>query len=67
MNKTIILIVVLIILALGAYLMAKNKAIAPGADSGEQVFCTMDAMQCPDGSYVGRTGPNCEFSPCPGQ
>jgi len=26
--------------------------------------CTMDAMQCPDGSYVGRTGPKCEFI-CP--
>ncbi len=28
------------------------------------VACTMDAKQCPDGSYVGRTGPNCEFI-CP--
>ncbi len=26
--------------------------------------CTMDAMECPDGSFVGRTGPNCEFI-CP--
>ncbi|OHA92006.1 MAG: hypothetical protein A3J09_00720 [Candidatus Zambryskibacteria bacterium RIFCSPLOWO2_02_FULL_51_21] len=67
MRKTFILIVVLIALAIVAYLLAKNKAAAPGLDSGEQVFCTMDAMQCPDGSYVGRTGPNCEFSPCPGQ
>lgn len=32
----------------------------------EQVFCTQEAMLCPDGSYVGRTGPNCEFAPCPG-
>jgi hypothetical protein len=30
-----------------------------------QKACTMEAMLCPDGSYVGRTGPNCEFSPCP--
>lgn len=30
----------------------------------EPVACTMDAKQCPDGSYVGRTGPNCEFI-CP--
>ncbi|MEM4272409.1 MAG: META domain-containing protein, partial [Candidatus Bilamarchaeaceae archaeon] len=22
---------------------------------------------CPDGSAVGRTGPNCEFAPCPGE
>lgn len=28
--------------------------------------CTMEAKLCPDGSAVGRTGPNCEFSPCPG-
>jgi hypothetical protein len=27
----------------------------------EPVACTMDALQCPDGSFVGRTGPNCEF------
>jgi hypothetical protein len=25
----------------------------------------MDAMICPDGSAVGRTGPNCAFAPCP--
>ncbi len=31
------------------------------------VACTMDARLCPDGSYVGRTGPNCEFKPCPGE
>lgn len=31
----------------------------------EPVFCTMDAKLCPDGSYVGRTGPNCEFTACP--
>ncbi len=30
----------------------------------EGVMCTMDAMQCPDGSYIGRTGPTCEFV-CP--
>jgi len=30
-------------------------------DGEEIVACTMDAMLCPDGSYVGRTGPSCEF------
>ncbi len=29
------------------------------------VACTMDAKICPDGTGVGRTGPNCEFAPCP--
>jgi len=27
--------------------------------------CTMEAKVCPDGTSVGRTGPNCEFAPCP--
>jgi len=30
----------------------------------QQVGCTMEAMLCPDGSSVGRTGPNCEFARC---
>ncbi len=30
------------------------------------VICTADAMQCPDGSYVGRSGPSCQFRACPG-
>lgn len=25
------------------------------------IACTMDAKMCPDGTYVGRSGPNCEF------
>lgn len=27
--------------------------------------CTMEARLCPDGSAVGRSGPSCEFDPCP--
>lgn len=30
------------------------------------VACTQEAMICPDGSAVGRVGPNCDFAPCPG-
>jgi len=33
-------------------------------DQKNSVACTMDAKECPDGSYVGRTGPNCEFEEC---
>jgi len=29
--------------------------------------CTMEAKLCPDGSSVGRSGPNCEFAPCPSE
>lgn len=40
---------------------------APTEDIEEPVACTMDAMMCPDGSYVGRVAPNCEFAPCPSE
>lgn len=31
----------------------------------QPVACTQEAKICPDGSVVGRTGPNCEFAKCP--
>jgi hypothetical protein len=33
----------------------------------EPYECSQDAMQCPDGSFVGRSGPHCQFvcpAPC---
>ncbi|MEK7652508.1 MAG: hypothetical protein AAB334_00980 [Patescibacteria group bacterium] len=41
------------------------SAPIPTEQCGEQVFCTTEAKLCPDGSGVGRVGPNCEFAPCP--
>lgn len=29
------------------------------------IACTQDAKQCPDGSYVSRVAPSCEFAKCP--
>ena len=39
----------------------------PSTSSGQvqQIACTMEAKLCPDGSAVGRAGPNCEFAACP--
>lgn len=31
---------------------------------GQTGACTIDAKQCPDGSWVGREGPKCEFALC---
>ena len=36
---------------------------AAAANSNSRA-CAADAMQCPDGSWIGRTGPNCTFI-CP--
>lgn len=35
------------------------------SDASKTVQCTMEAKLCPNGSAVGRTGPNCEFAKCP--
>jgi hypothetical protein len=35
------------------------------AENARPYACTLEAKVCPDGSTVGRTGPNCEFASCP--
>ncbi len=56
-----------VFLVISSFLVAQSvfaqNTNAP-AETGEPVMCTMDVMECPDGSYVGRTGPQCEFI-CP--
>ncbi len=42
-----------------------SKTVSKDTSSGSKAVCTQDAKKCPDGSYVGRTGPKCEFSKCP--
>ncbi len=44
-------------------LLYQQKTAKPSTP--KQVFCTQEAKFCPDGSSVGRSGPKCEFSPCP--
>jgi hypothetical protein len=42
-----------------------GQSTSPSDDGSAGTFCTMDAKQCPDGSYVGRVPPSCDFAPCP--
>jgi len=56
----IIFAIFIIIIGGACYLIWLNFFNQP-----EPVFCTQEAKLCPDGSYVGRTGPNCEFAECP--
>lgn len=39
--------------------------LKPLQNGDDLVACTLEAKICPDGSAVGRTGPNCEFAACP--
>lgn len=59
-----VLIILLAILILGtAYVFWKTKKT--NIDLPNNTACTEEALMCPDGSGVGRTGPECKFSPCP--
>lgn len=63
--KIIILIIIVLILGiiLGNYFNLNqmlSSLIKP-----QPKACTMEAKVCPNGTSVSRSGPNCEFSPCP--
>ena len=53
-----------VISALVSYFAEVAEAPVNTATSTDPVACAEDAMQCPDGLFVGRSGPNCEFV-CP--
>src|SRR6185503_18234909 len=57
-----ILLLLVILLGGAAFLTLK---LPPPTPTPIQQACTEEARICPDGSAVGRTGPNCEFAPCP--
>lgn len=61
-NSNFILIVGLLVLTL---LVAGIGYYFDKTEGTKNVSCTMEAKICPDGSSVGRTGPNCEFAACP--
>jgi hypothetical protein len=44
---------------------AEDQNISQENTSEEEIiFCAQDVKQCPDGSYVSRQPPTCEFAPC---
>jgi len=61
-NKGIAVAIVLLILIGGIVWFVWPKHPS-GSDN--DVACTQEAKLCPDGSYVDRTGPDCEFAACP--
>lgn len=80
-SKLLMILIPLLLLLIaggaGAYYYMQNygNPFAPAAEvtptpaasdlPAEPVACTMEAKLCPDGSSVGRSGPNCEFAECP--
>lgn len=63
-------LIVLIVIAAGVagyfvFVQKFDTQIATSPTPSDGIFCTQDAKLCPDGSYVSRTAPKCEFAPCP--
>ena len=69
MQKGILVGIIIVLVGVLGFFVGANYANAPDTpDSGignGGVACTLEAKICPDGSAVGRIGPNCEFAPCP--
>ena len=56
-------IVFIIVIGVGGFLY-RNTFEHPAVATPEPIACTMEAKVCPDGTSVGRSGPNCAFAPC---
>ncbi len=72
--KALLVVIILALIGALGYIVYDKVLYGPSAPptvvvvnttTTEPVACTMDTMMCPDGSYVGRTGPKCEFEACP--
>lgn len=61
-NKVVIISVGILVILVGGIVYYKNQK---EQTVGQSVVCAMDAKVCPDGSYVSRSGPKCEFAECP--
>lgn len=62
MNKLRIIfgVVILFLFTVSAFYLGQQFS-----KKAKKQICTQEAKVCPDGSTVSRTGPNCEFAPCP--
>lgn len=64
----VIPLLIVILAGLAGYLVITRRSPQPfpvPAPIPAPVACTQEAKECSDGSYVSRSGPNCEFAACP--
>ena len=67
-TRNLLLAALIVIAGAGIWFISTHPAPKPPVDNNfpsRPVACTLEAKICPDGSAVGRTGPNCEFAACP--
>lgn len=65
-NVLLLIIVIIVLIDIGVYFAVSQQILKPLlVPTPNPIACTQEAKQCSDGSYVSRTGPNCEFAQCP--
>lgn len=64
MKKYVVIIGAVLLTVIVFWAMSLRVVEVP---QGGEKACTMEAELCPDGSAVGRVGPNCEFAACPSE
>ena len=64
MKHLLIGIALVVLVGIGAFVYRSTLERPMAINPGNQQACTLEAKMCPDGSSVGRTGPNCEFAAC---
>ncbi|MCB9813549.1 MAG: hypothetical protein H6772_04045 [Pseudomonadales bacterium] len=69
-------ILLLFVISAGSYRLGQNNGKKSSSitdskletsnpiETDNAVACTADVKECPDGSFVGRVAPNCEFEDC---
>lgn len=69
MKAVIAGVAVILVVGVGAFLyksaIEKPQEMYTGQTVATTTACSQDARVCPDGTAVGRTGPNCSFAACP--
>ncbi|MEW5805299.1 MAG: hypothetical protein AB1721_01020 [Patescibacteria group bacterium] len=65
-SKPILLVLLGLFLVSGSFYLGLNFDELKTNFLSKNKACTLEMMACPDGTMVGRVGPNCEFAPCPG-
>ncbi len=66
-NRTKIFFIILAVVAVGGFAYAGYRFANRKPDVSQGIVCTQEALLCPDGSYVARSGPECKFRACPNQ
>lgn len=64
MNKPMLGLFIVVLLIAVAIVVFGSYGLKVARNEG-RIACTEEAKICPDGTAVGRIGPDCEFAPCP--